>query len=208
MYVVRNPATPYVGPISGGVRIGTQIIVEGHVPTWWTHRFDINLVVGHNPTHDHVRHADVALHFNPRFDEGDVVLNSRTGGRWLTEQREHLPIRKGHDFELVVTVEESYFRITVNGQHFANFPHRIAYREVGLVWIDGRVEAKRIEFVQLGGGQPMPVYGQPMPVYGGQPQVYANDMYGQPGFNPNYPPPGGNYGPPPPGQYYPGSRPY
>jgi len=164
MNVIRNPASPFVGPIAGGIRIGTQIIVEGHVPTWWTHRFDINLVVGHNPTFDHVKHADVALHFNPRFDEGDVVLNSRAGGRWLTEQRENLPIRKGYDFELIVTVEESYFRITLNGQHFANFQHRLGYREVGLLWIDGQVQAKRIEYRQLGGGQPN--YGhQPAPVY-------------------------------------------
>lgn len=151
---IHSPTTPYITPVLGGVRVGTQVVIEGHVPLWWTERFDINLVVGHNASHDHCRRADIAFHFNPRFDEQDIVLNSKINGNWGSETRDgRAPCRKGYDFELQITVEEHSYRLTVNGQHFCNYDHRIPFREVGLLWIDGRVQIKKIEFKQLGGGE-------------------------------------------------------
>lgn len=142
-----NPVTPFIGKIAGGLRVGTKIIVEGHVLTWRSHQFNINLLVGHDQLHNHVRQADVALHFNPRFDDGYLLLNSRTGGRWKAEQQESLTILKGQDFKLVITVEEASYRITVNRHHLANFTHRIACEEVGLLLLEGQVKLRRIEFV-------------------------------------------------------------
>lgn len=118
---ILKPDIPYIGSIPGGVRIGTQVIIEGHVPRWFTHRFDFNLVVGYNPTHAHCKNADIAFHFNPRFDDTPhVILNTRSGRNWHEERTEYQAlIRKGNDFEWVLTVEESYYRITINGTHFA-----------------------------------------------------------------------------------------
>ncbi|KAI1299265.1 Galectin-9 [Halotydeus destructor] len=151
---IHKPNVPFVAPVPGGVTVGTQIIIEGHVPSWFTERFDINLVFGHNATFEHVRRADIAFHFNPRFEEHAVVINHRSNGDWGPEHREHghMPVRKGYDFEVQITVEDSYFRVTVNGNHFTNFPHRLPYRDCGLLWIDGRVDLKKIQFAQLGSG--------------------------------------------------------
>lgn len=101
--IIQSPKTPYAGTIFGGVNAGTQIIVEGHVPTWWTRQFTINLVLDHDDYH--VKQADIALHVNPRFDEKYMVLNSRAGGLLMYEQRNVLPIRKGEDFLIAVLVE-------------------------------------------------------------------------------------------------------
>lgn len=213
MNVIHKPHIPYVGLIPGGCRVGTQVVVEGHVPHWFMDRFAVNLMIGHNPTHDHTHHADIALHFNPRFDgEHVVVMTDRRGGMWGQEMREYgnQPFRKGYDFELQITVDPSFYRITVNGQHFANFPHRQSFNEVGLLHIDGRVDVRKIEFIQLGGGAslpyvpgqvfpatapPQPVYPaavRPAPVFPGQyqpaptaPPVYPGQTYPP---APTYPP--------------------
>lgn len=81
----HNVDVPFVGLIPQGLNHGSQIVITGHVPHWFVERFDINLVLGHNQNHDHVRQADIGLHFNPRFDEDHIVLNSRRDGFWEQE---------------------------------------------------------------------------------------------------------------------------
>lgn len=145
--IILKPKTPYFAPITGGLRLGTDIVVEGYIPTFWPHRFHVNLVVGHNLRDKQAREADLALHFNPRFDGGYMVLNSRIGGRWMAQQRDQLPVVKGNDFELIITVEQDFYRIMANGQHFANFTHQVDVREVGLLWLDGKVELQHVVFL-------------------------------------------------------------
>jgi len=193
MSVIHKPHVPFIGSIPGGVRQGTQIVIEGHVPSWFSHQFDFNLVVGHNPTHDHVRNADIAFHFNPRFEEDAIILNDRRMGIWNAEQREYgaMPIRKGYDFEVQITVEDSYYRVSVNGQHFSNFPHRQSFRDVGLLWIDGTVDIRKVEYLQLGGGMVpasvMPGGYQPGPVFPGQMVMPAPTISAFPSAAPMFP---------------------
>lgn len=48
-------------------------------------RFTVNFTVGQGPG------ADIALHFNPRFDGWDkVVFNTQQGGKWGSEERLYL----------------------------------------------------------------------------------------------------------------------
>lgn len=164
---IVSPAIPFLGQIPNGLTVGTQIIVEGHVPEWFAHQFDINLVAGHNPSNHHANNADIALHFNPRFDEHYVVLNTKRNRSWDDEVRVgSVPIRKGSNFEVMITVEPSCFRVTVNGSHFANFNHRMPFQDVGLIWITGKCDVFKIEFRGNTGG--MPVYASPASVYPGQ----------------------------------------
>lgn len=82
---VLKPDIPFVGHISGGLQIGQEIVIEGKVPRSFFGDFYINLVLGHNQNPEHVRQADVALHFSPRFDEEHIVLNSTRDGAWEQE---------------------------------------------------------------------------------------------------------------------------
>ena len=61
--------------------------------------------------------ADVAFHFNPRFDGWDkVVLNSKQKGSWGNEERKmSMPFRKGAAFELVFMVMTEHFKVRAVG---------------------------------------------------------------------------------------------
>ena len=74
-------------------------------------RFFVNFEVGQG------QGADVAFHFNPRFDGWDkVVLNSKQNGSWGKEERKmSMPFRKGAAFELVFTVMTEHFKVRAVG---------------------------------------------------------------------------------------------
>ena len=68
--------------VPGGLNPGSQIIVRGRVLPDET-RFAINLKCGEDDD------ADIALHFNPRNDDGEtVVRNTFQGGAWQEEERD------------------------------------------------------------------------------------------------------------------------
>ena len=74
-------------------------------------RFFVNFEVGQG------QGADVAFHFNPRFDGWDkVVLNSKQNGSWGNEERKmSMPFRKGAAFELVFMVTTEHFKVRAVG---------------------------------------------------------------------------------------------
>ncbi|KAI1299266.1 Galectin-9 [Halotydeus destructor] len=157
---VLRPPVPFVAQVPGGVAVGTQVVIEGHVPSWFCDQFNINLLFGHNATLDHVRRADIAFHFNPRLNERLVVINHRFSGHWGAEHREldHMPVRKGCDFEIRITVKATYFHVTIDGNHYINFPRHLAYRypdhACAILWVDGDVDLKKVQFAQLGSVAP------------------------------------------------------
>ena len=59
--------------------------------------------------------GDIALHFNPRFEQRVVVRNSRVGGAWQTEEREQtdnlFPFEKRDAFEMAINVKEDKFAV-------------------------------------------------------------------------------------------------
>lgn len=70
-------------------------------------RFAVNFTVGQGPG------ADVAFHFNPRFDGWDkVVFNTKQDGKWGGEERKRsMPFRKGASFELVFMVLAEHYKV-------------------------------------------------------------------------------------------------
>jgi len=150
---ITLPTIPFVGQIPSGVRAGSQIIVEGHVPSS-SSRFDVNLVRGHHATFDATKDADIALHVNPRFDENLIVLNSRRGGEWADRNPtpSGMPIQRGYDFTIAITVEEYRYTIEVNGEHYAHFPHRMEFDDVAVLFIDGVVDVRSVQMIANGDG--------------------------------------------------------
>lgn len=75
-------------------------------------RFFVNFVVGQGPG------ADVAFHFNPRFDGWDkVVFNSQQDGKWGNEEKKRsMPFRKGAAFELVIMVLPEHYKVRSSGR--------------------------------------------------------------------------------------------
>ncbi|KAL4656478.1 chimera galectin Gal3-like [Arapaima gigas] len=76
------------------------------------------------------RNNDIAMHFNPRFnDHGKptIVRNSMVGDRWGKEERElsHFPFTQGSPFQVKILCTRTEFKIAVNDQHLLEFKHRI-----------------------------------------------------------------------------------
>uniref|UniRef100_A0A7N8XRV5 Galectin n=1 Tax=Mastacembelus armatus TaxID=205130 RepID=A0A7N8XRV5_9TELE len=133
---------PYLGPIHGGLREGMSIYLQGSIPESIT-RFFINLLCGESES------SDIALHFNPRFDGWDkVVFNSCQDGTWQSEEKiRSMPFQKGQVFEMVIIVTSQGYQISVNGNEFHTFQHRIPFERVRAMQIAGDVSIQTINVI-------------------------------------------------------------
>ncbi|XP_048378640.2 galectin-9B-like isoform X2 [Stegostoma tigrinum] len=139
---IYNPIIPFTGNILGGLQDGKMIIVQGQVPGH-AKRFGVDFQCGSivKP------HPDIAFHFNVRYDEGTVVCNTLECERWGTEQRKpQIPIPTGSYFELIFHVRSYCFQVSVNGQHFVEYCHRLSYNRVDTLVISGDVHVNALTF--------------------------------------------------------------
>uniref|UniRef100_A0A8R1Y7B3 Galectin n=1 Tax=Onchocerca volvulus TaxID=6282 RepID=A0A8R1Y7B3_ONCVO len=124
------------GIVDGGLLPGKSLHITG-MPDKRSKRFNINLLK---------QNGDIALHFNPRFDEKVVVRNALIGGVWGKEERGgKLPFEKDRMFDLQFQNEDSAIQIFVNGQRFATFSHRAQSSDILGVQIQGDLEISGIQ---------------------------------------------------------------
>ncbi|NP_001079041.1 galectin 4 [Xenopus laevis] len=143
-----NPAVPFKTPIHGCLRAGMSVYIQGTIPNH-INRFAVNFTCGQYDG------ADIACHFNPRFDGKDkVVFNSFIGGSWGSEEKkkDSFPFHKGKSFELTFMINSSSFEITVNGSSFYKFKHRIPLERVDSLQINGDVTVQSLTIAGGGGG--------------------------------------------------------
>lgn len=133
-------SVPLYFPIHGVVE-GTSIHVHGEVlPD--ADRFEVDLIYG----------SDIALHFNPRFygDDGSVVHNTRKECKWgLEEVKNKNPFLKGQSFVLEILFMLASYKISVNGNPFSEYEHRIPFKSVDGIRINGTVKISAIGFKRL-----------------------------------------------------------
>ncbi|XP_068766500.1 galectin-4-like isoform X2 [Struthio camelus] len=142
---IINPSVPFSGYISGGMSQGKMVIIQGQVQLR-VKRFAVNL---------RCSTGDIALHVNPRFDEGQpvVVCNAQQAGAWGSEQRcPAAPLAPGAYFELIINAQALCYQVSVNGQHFLQFLHRLPLHTVQTLEVTGDVTLTCISFA--GSGQP------------------------------------------------------
>jgi len=115
---------------------GRTIQIEGR-PTG--QRMEINLLSG---PHDG---ADVVLHFNPRFDQREIVRNSCQHGGWGAEEKHgHFPLQSGVPFHVQIVCYPQHYQILVNGQPFTDFHHRVPFQLVQALQIKGDVQLTNV----------------------------------------------------------------
>ncbi|KAK7487135.1 hypothetical protein BaRGS_00021630 [Batillaria attramentaria] len=122
--------------LPGGLNTGSQIIVRGRVLEHET-RFAINLKCGEDED------ADIAFHFNPRNDDGDVVVrNTKQGGDWQEEERDtpFFPFNNGRKFTVRIMTFPDYYRVLVNNVDFTRYDHRIPPSEVQFLHLSDGAE--------------------------------------------------------------------
>ncbi|MBZ3884554.1 Galectin-9 [Sciurus carolinensis] len=153
-------------------------------------RFAVNLQTGFSD-------KDIALHFNPRFEEGGyVVCNTKQRGCWGPEERKmQMPFQKGKPFELCFLVQSSEFKVMVNKNFFVQYAHRVPFHRVDTISITGPLQLSYINFQPPGiwppNSAPMTqtvihtvhsAPGQMFPNPGIPPMVYPNPTYPMPFF--------------------------
>ncbi|KAH9509306.1 Galectin-4 [Bulinus truncatus] len=137
----NNIFLPYTGHIAGGVQVGTDVVITGRTTPNFD-KFSVNLCSGPN-----LDSGDVALHFNPRFNQGHVVRNHKQGGQWGAEETSGgMPFRRGHNFELHMKVTHHGYKVTVNNHHFCDFNHRLPKESVQYIYIEGDATITFIQF--------------------------------------------------------------
>nr|XP_028595809.1 uncharacterized protein LOC114602131 [Podarcis muralis] len=133
-------------------------------------RFSVNLVCGN---------GNIAFHFNPRFDEGRVVVcNTQQHGRWGAEERAYnMPFQPNIYFEMIINVKSHCYQVSVNGNHFLEYRHRLPFHEVQTLQINGDVSLNCISFA---GTNPPPPYTPP--AYNVVTATTVGGMFAQPNF--------------------------
>uniref|UniRef100_A0AAR2JZA3 Galectin n=1 Tax=Pygocentrus nattereri TaxID=42514 RepID=A0AAR2JZA3_PYGNA len=118
-------ALPYVGPLSGGLKVGLALFFQGVVPSD-SDSFTINLKTGQRSV------DDIAFHFNPRVGTPSVVRNTFRNGQWQNaEETSGGPFVRGGAFDL--------FMVIVNGYVFCMYWHRMPVESVSAVNIHGDI---------------------------------------------------------------------
>ncbi|XP_043089504.1 uncharacterized protein LOC122335718, partial [Puntigrus tetrazona] len=138
---VQNPNLPYVAPISGGLREGMALYLQGVVPTN-ADKFEVNFKTGES------RNDDIAFHFNPRMDR-KVAMNSFRNRGWQAEESvSNNPFKKGQPFEMLTAIKSEGYQVYVNGKELYTFKHRVPLEKVSTINISGDVAVDLSGFIQ------------------------------------------------------------
>ncbi|XP_050991775.1 uncharacterized protein lgals4 isoform X3 [Labeo rohita] len=138
---VQNPNLPYVGEISGGLREGMALYLQGVIPTN-ADRFEVNFKTGQSSN------DDIAFHFNPRMDQKVVMKSFRNGGWEAEESVSDNPFKKGEAFEMFTLIRSEGYQVYVNGKELETFKHRIPLEKVSTLNISGDVAVNLSGFIQ------------------------------------------------------------
>lgn len=110
----------------------TQLFPEGWpltLPLPLLGSFVINLGQGED---------ELALHFNPRFNEATIVCNSKAGGTWGREQRDgHLCFSRGSEVKFTVTFGSDELKVTLPDGYQLTFPNRQGHSHLSYLSVRG-----------------------------------------------------------------------
>ncbi|VDO59568.1 unnamed protein product [Haemonchus placei] len=91
--------------------------------------------------------SDIAMHFNPRFNEDTVVFNSTSGDNWQNEERVSLPFHQGRVYTIEFVGLDNRIQTLVNGVIFHEFNERIPSNEIRSIGMEGAVHIHSLIYV-------------------------------------------------------------
>ncbi|KAK3609380.1 hypothetical protein CHS0354_036621 [Potamilus streckersoni] len=136
----------YIETVQGGLQEGSLILVRAYFENG--ERFSINIKTGNDSWT-----SDTAFHFNPRKNEGVLVMNSRQSGSWQSEQRIELEsflpyIFEKKPFELKIIVSSSSYQVYGNAKKLCFFVHRVDVSRLNSLHIIGDVHVYQDKVMQ------------------------------------------------------------
>ncbi|NXK49056.1 LEG2 protein, partial [Chauna torquata] len=82
--------------------------------------------------------SDLALHFNPRFNESVIVCNSKRSKAWEQEHRDkHFCFSKNSTVKLIIEFLADKFEVKLPDGHKVEFPNRHGYDKISYMGIKG-----------------------------------------------------------------------
>ncbi|XP_063809739.1 galectin-9-like isoform X1 [Pseudophryne corroboree] len=143
---IYNPPVPFSTHFHNGISDGTLVVISGTVlPSG--DRFAVNFQCGTGGN------DDIAFHFNPRFDGGIVVCNTKEHQNWGKEEnKRELPFHRGHAFEIRFLVSSHDYKVSVNRNHLLEYHHRVPIHRVNTLAISGCVSLTNVDIQAPGGG--------------------------------------------------------
>ncbi|XP_052767583.1 galectin-4-like isoform X1 [Mya arenaria] len=170
--VVRNPATPYVAPIPGGVHDGTVIHVKGIAE-----RHHNGFLIALQCSCSIDPRSESPFVFNPRFTDNQVIRNSLRGGSWGAEERHGgFPFNQGSSFDVAIHIKQQHYSVHVDGRHFCDYSHRMPKERVTHLTCEQGIRIKEIRFE---GGYPQPGHhGHHPPHHGHHPPQHGSGNIG------------------------------
>ncbi|CAK9304223.1 unnamed protein product [Gordionus sp. m RMFG-2023] len=138
---VLNPKVPYHAPIGiGKLMDGSGIFIQG-----FAHKNAKNININLKSGYD--KDDDIPFHYNLRFGEDVMVINSYDNKSWGKEERvKHFPFQKGQMFELFYFLEGDHYRVSINGKPVFEFRHRINPEGVRVLAIEGDLDLINVWF--------------------------------------------------------------
>uniref|UniRef100_A0A673K3R9 Galectin n=1 Tax=Sinocyclocheilus rhinocerous TaxID=307959 RepID=A0A673K3R9_9TELE len=130
------PVIPYVSRISGGLKAGKAIFIQGSVPSG-CESFVVNLKCGESEG------DDIAFQIKPQFSSDRMVLNSRQHGSWGKEEKLELPLKQASGFDLIIAVNSENYQV------FGRFQHRISLDRVIALSVGGEVSVTNVAFTEV-----------------------------------------------------------
>ena len=135
--LIMKPAIPFNHFIGNRMKAGLMIAVSARLNT------DANTF-----TFDFYAKNDIAFHFDARLKQSVVVRNSRLNGIWGIEERmiPTFPFSVGQDFDLIIRIESNQFLVSVKGNKFCEFKHRMDINSIKGLSITGDLNIYWLRF--------------------------------------------------------------
>lgn len=133
----------HIKEIPSGLEKSDMIVTKGFFYPEGN-RFAINLMYGTSMD------DDIGLHFNPRRDDGEVVLNNKDGGDWQEEERHELPspFMDMLPFTVEIVVKSNKYKMYVNGKKLASFRSRGSIEDIKGINVNGEAYIYEVKLLR------------------------------------------------------------
>ncbi|KAG1968544.1 galectin-8 [Pimephales promelas] len=112
-----DPTDRFEASCPNGLCPGWSVILKGETPAE-ANKFEINFLCEQDDR--------IAFHFNPRFNESDIICNSYLANHWGEEERcSNLPFGVEEPFQIEIYSDNDNFHVYIDEVMVMQYKHRV-----------------------------------------------------------------------------------